>query len=895
MQISPGQFAALITVPAGDAPSDIVVADLNGDGLPDIIVTDQASGELTVLLNNPHHSFTQSLVFPASTSLNGLNATPGSPSVSSFAESVSLVVGDFTGNGSDVAVLNQGTHSFTVLVADGNGGFASPQLALTTSTSDGLNINNRPVAIVAGDFSRDGNTDLAVLMEDTGQLWIYAGNGNGTFEHTYSIPVGDDATGLSVVPGSGPGLLNLLVGNGFGDVLTLEGKGDGTFQIQGSRVSLSVVPNLLGPGEAGVLVGDQQNNRVTVQAPSANGDAYSPVQTLGSSTSTEQLAPGDVEWAFLDKGATLPDAIVVSTGSNAVVVYRTISVINGVPSFAANPRTYFVGTAPASVTVADINGDGIPDMLVADQGSNDVSVIFGSYNANGDWVGIPGPRLKSGGDGPTAVIVTDQTGDLFPDLAVFNGGSGTVTLLAGVGGGFFDDQQPTVLFNLGSALVQPPTFAGESGLGYVVTAGGDLVRFNLNDPSGGASVVFSDQQVLAAQALPSGQVVAALASGIVDLLAPQGNGLGVASELQATAGTPALPSAIDVVEKPDGLFNVLVSSQGSDTIFVFDTAAASTSSTGGASLPTLNTFQTPTASPTQVVIIAATANASGASQASVSATSSASATSGALSVSTGTTAGLSLGNISSVGNRVGNGTPDAVLVSVEGNTYLSVPVLGIGSENAEEAGAGEGRMPWLSTMLPFGDTSPLTRFVIGLDEALRDYPGWMDALPLRGAGPSHDPWNEDLFFRHLRVQPPVLRQEREGATEGGSPEAMLPNSNQNRPDHDRGPHGRFGDERWDEPLVQSSSLAARFVAGFVSLAGLLATKLLTPVRSGSISRENDEPDHRVHPKSTRDAESRPIYPLVSPIDERPLFANNARQERALGRSDRLAVPLNLAG
>ena len=75
------------------------------------------------------------------------------------------------------------------------------------------------------------------------------------------------------------------------------------------------------------------------------------------------------------------------------------------PTFAPDPRTYFVGTAPASITVADLTGDGIPDMLIADQGSNDVSVIFGSYDASGDWVGIPGPRLKSGGDGPIAVTV----------------------------------------------------------------------------------------------------------------------------------------------------------------------------------------------------------------------------------------------------------------------------------------------------------------------------------------------------------------------------------------------------------------------------------------------------------------------------------------------------------
>ena len=108
-----------------------------------------------------------------------------------------------------------------------------------------------------------------------------------------------------------------------------------------------------------------------------------------------------------------------------------------------------------------------------------------------------------------------------------------MTLLPGVGGGFFDDQDPQALFNLGSAVVQPPTFAGTSGLGYAVTAGGNLVRFDLDDPAAGASVVYSGQQVVAAQALTSGQVVVALANGVVDLLVPQGNGLSVESQLLA--------------------------------------------------------------------------------------------------------------------------------------------------------------------------------------------------------------------------------------------------------------------------------------------------------------------------------------------------------------------------
>ena len=240
-------------MPTGIAPSDIAVGDVNGDGLPDIIVSDQASGDVTVLLNDPTHSFSQSLRFRASTGFYGLSTTSAGPAVSSFAQTVSLVAGDFTGHRRRRYRGRQSRRRTASPSWPATATAASPtrRSALTTSTSDGWSINDRPGAIVAGDFNRDGKLDLAVLMEDTGEIWIYSGNGNGTFRHTFSIPVGDEATGLIGGAGSGPGSVDLLVGNGFGDVLILEGKGDGTFQIQGSRVSLSVVPNLLGPGQAG--------------------------------------------------------------------------------------------------------------------------------------------------------------------------------------------------------------------------------------------------------------------------------------------------------------------------------------------------------------------------------------------------------------------------------------------------------------------------------------------------------------------------------------------------------------------------------------------------------------------------------------------------------------------
>jgi hypothetical protein len=830
LQTAPGVFAAPITMPAGVAPSDIAVADVNGDGRPDVVVSDQASGDVTVVLNDAAHQFRESLRFRASTEPAGLTSTQSSPlAVSSVAQSVSVVAGDFTGLGRvDLLVVNRGAHSFTVLAANGNSGFTDPQLTLTKSTSDGLRINERPGAVVAGDFNRDGRLDLAVLMEDTGEVWIFTNEGDGAFRHTFSIPVGDQATGLSTVAGSRGDLLDLLVGNGFGDVLHLEGRGDGTFQIRGSRVSLSVVPDLFGAGQAGVLVGNQQNNRVTVQAQTSGGTQFSPVQTLAA-TQAAQLAPGDVHWFVLDKGATLPDAVVVSSGSNAVVVYRTMAVRNGALVFDPVPQTIFVGTAPASVTVADINGDGIQDLLIANQGSNDVSVVFGSFAAGGVWVGKPGPRLKSGGAGPIAVTVRDMNGDGIPDLVVTNGGSGTLTLLPGVGQGFFDDRQPRTLFNVGDALVQPPTFTATSGVGYAVTAGGELVRFDLDHVGEGVQVVFSGQGVLAARALDNGLVVVALAGGAVEILAPDGAGLRVLTELQAQGGVPVLPSALEVLQTKSGQLQILVSSQGSDTIFVFAAAAAASLAVKipgpGEGVQPVNGPAPVAASPAPVSItlpLVNGTNVTGGTAGSGGTGGPVASTTGALSL--GLTAGLAL--ISSTGHDNGTGKESSVsLVPIQGNTYATVAVLDFGSQDDEEAGGGEGRKPWLSLRHAFGDTTDLMRFVIGQEEAVQDYRRMGEARFPEGSNPPlADPWKEDLF--QLRPGRTLMGESPDDPPREGQPEGGAEDSRR----EDAG----FWESYGDDPLLSLPAAVGANGATYEAIGLVLAGLLLAQAHSAGV-------------------------------------------------------------
>src|SRR5262249_43477864 len=150
--------------------------------------------------------------------------------------------------------------------------------------------------------------------------------------------------------------------------------------------------------------------------------------------------------------------------------------------------------------------------------------------------------------------------------------------------------------------------------------------------------------------------------------------------------------SINVVRKPSGGLDVLVSSQGSDTIFVYAQSSAVSVPTSPivtiSPPPTQAAFQPATSSgaPSQSFLVSSATLATTASQAAVAATSSASSSSSSASVTAvaTTTVGLSLGTFSSLGNRSSTGDSEAILVPVEGNTYLSVPILDTGTQSDGE-------------------------------------------------------------------------------------------------------------------------------------------------------------------------------------------------------------------
>ena len=100
----------------------------------------------------------------------------------------------------------------------------------------------------------------------------------------------------------------------------------------------------------------------------------------------------------------------------------------------------------------DLNGDDIPDMAIANQGSNDVSVFLGQIT-DGVWTLAYRPRQSSGGVGPASVVAKDVTADGHADLLVGNGQSDSISVLQNQGDGFF--KQTDIVQTAGAPTILP--------------------------------------------------------------------------------------------------------------------------------------------------------------------------------------------------------------------------------------------------------------------------------------------------------------------------------------------------------------------------------------------------------------------------------------------------------
>ncbi|WP_165219580.1 FG-GAP repeat domain-containing protein [Aquisphaera insulae] len=423
--VGPGlsPFLLVASLNSGAGASDVRAADLDGDGRLDLVVTNGSSG-LVVYRNLGEGRFEAPRPYRAGNGLSVVDASAAVGVTGADATAGLATIRLAPGGPAGLVTVNPGTNTLGVLASLGDGRLANPFVIQTDSPA---------LVVRAGDFNADGVSDLAVLS-DLG-VSLYLGDGRGGFLAPVAYDAGPSADGLTLADATGDGVTDLLIGNAYGDVLILEGQASGAFRPyrKADQAVALAAADLDGDGKPDFVYADQELDRVSIQY------SDSTVSILGD-RSAGLLAPGAVKLADVT-GDRISDLIVANSGSNNILVYPGLG--GGQFGQALNGgHGFFAGTNPSALEVKDINGDAVKDLVVANAGSNDVSILLGSGTGS-SWTLTAGPRIKTDA-GPAAVAVGDLNGDGVADLAVANRQANNVQVFPGVGNGYFNDQSSAV-------------------------------------------------------------------------------------------------------------------------------------------------------------------------------------------------------------------------------------------------------------------------------------------------------------------------------------------------------------------------------------------------------------------------------------------------------------------
>ncbi len=348
-------------------PDTLVSGDIDGDGRPDLLAGEGSAGEVAVLLNAGGGDFATGTTV----------ATGTAPRT--------MALGDLNGDGAPDLVTAGGSESFAanfpntvaVHLGDGGGGFG-PATQIT--------VGNNPTALALGDVNADGRGDLLVANEDDRTVSVLLANGNGGLTSAGTADSGRGLVDLALADLDGDGARDLLGVDGGDTLVVLQGNGSGGFA--------------------------------------------APVEVAIDST------PGDttgVEVGDFDRDGA-PDVVTLNDGGTSTGNTDGISVLlNDGAGNLGPPTEHLTGSLPRDVSVVDLNRDGALDLAVTHQWSENVAILEG--DGRGGFTQLRPAPINGSDETPRAATAADVDGDGFPELAVANeAAGGSVGVLANQSG-----------------------------------------------------------------------------------------------------------------------------------------------------------------------------------------------------------------------------------------------------------------------------------------------------------------------------------------------------------------------------------------------------------------------------------------------------------------------------
>ncbi len=357
--------------PVGIRPEAVTIGDVNGDNNPDVITVTTQPGNIRVLLGNGDGT----LQTPAPVGY----ATGGNVRTQA-------IMGDFNNDGNADLMVSDLEFSFVYLQGYGDGSFRS---ALNYYSGPGGGFHPNGVGIASGDLNGDGIPDIVM------------GNFNNTATTGITVfisnPDGSMNTGVAYNP-PGSTLLQFV---GIADF-----NGDGKLDVAATNsanlegcINCGVVEIFPGLGNGTFLMNPPPPTYPTGQ----------------SATDSTRSALGEVVGDFNHDG--WPDLAIVNNYSGTTADVAIL--LNDRTGKFLAPVNYTLSALATEITAADLNGDGVLDLVVPLYGTSttpgtQVAVLLGV----GDGTFKPEADVPLGMNNPYAAAVGDLNGDGKADLAV---------------------------------------------------------------------------------------------------------------------------------------------------------------------------------------------------------------------------------------------------------------------------------------------------------------------------------------------------------------------------------------------------------------------------------------------------------------------------------------------
>jgi hypothetical protein len=454
-------FSSETTFSTGSSPGPryVVINDFNNDNRLDIAVANYITNNIGVFLADANGGFPIQMLY----------------STDSFSLPTSITVADFNKDMQlDIAVANSGTDNIGLFLGYGNGNFESQK---TYSIAADSNLQS----IAHGDFNNDSKPDIVVANYGNDNINILLNSYGGRFktEIPYSTGYGSFPHGIAIGDMNNDRILDIVIANnGNGNIGIFLGTGNGTFAGQktyfmgdysypisvavgdfnnDNRLDIVVVRNVA--YEIIIFIQDENGNFSNYGSYYTGDDSWPIMVAVGDFNNDSRLDIAVANFKtsniliFIGMGnCTFSNLSSYQTGTvydlNAITIgdfnsdyrldlatvsagkdYVSVLLGNSDGTF-SEQKTYPINTGSAAVWIAvgDFDMDSHVDIVVADQGTDDVGVLFGYGNGT-----FENQVTFSTGTGsqPNSVAVGDFNKDGRLDIAVANSQSGNIGVLLG--------------------------------------------------------------------------------------------------------------------------------------------------------------------------------------------------------------------------------------------------------------------------------------------------------------------------------------------------------------------------------------------------------------------------------------------------------------------------------